>query len=199
MSPSQSHNIREDKELARRLKNGEMMAYTQFIEKYQGPLTFHIEKLSRNRTYSEDLIQEVFVKAFENIHSYNEDYAFSTWIYRIATNHTIDFLRKKKIEAVSIDEPISSKDGQIEEREIPDTDYATDTPIIQLQRSQVLEEAINELPDKYREVIQLRHMEELSYEEISDQLSIPLGTVKAHLFRAREMLYKLLKEKKGSF
>ena len=199
MRSTSRHNIQEDKELAHRLKKGEIKAYSQLVAKYEGPLTNHIEKLSRTPAYSEDLLQEVFVKAYENIQSYNEDYAFSTWIYRIATNHTIDFLRKKKLDAISIHDPIPSKEGQIEEREISDVQFAADLPIIQRQRSQILQLAIDQLPDKYRDVIQLRHMEELSYEEISDQLSLPLGTVKAHLFRAREMLYKQLKEKKGTF
>lgn len=199
MSHSPQHNIREDKELARRLQNGDMRAYDQLVEKYQAPLSFHIQKLTRGTALTEDLLQEVFIKAFENIRSYKEDYAFSTWIYRIATNHSIDYLRKKKIDAVSIHAPISAKEGEIEIREIPDEQFATDEPILRAQRREILFDAIEQLPSKYREVIHLRHMQEMSYEEISEELSIPLGTVKAHLFRAREILYKQLKDRRDSF
>lgn len=199
MPPSHQQNIREDKELARRLKEGDSRAYDLLVDKYKAPLTYHIQKLARATVLSEDLLQEVFIKAFEHIQSYNEEYAFSTWIYRIATNHTIDFLRKKKIDAISIHEPISGKEGDIQVREIPDEQFTADEPLLKAQRSQILHQAIAQLPDKYREVIQLRHMQEMSYEEISEVLSLPLGTVKAHLFRAREMLYKQLKDAKGTF
>lgn len=199
MPPSHQQNIREDKELARRLKEGDSRAYDLLVDKYKAPLTYHIQKLARATVLSEDLLQEVFIKAFEHIQSYNEEYAFSTWIYRIATNHTIDFLRKKKIDAISIHEPISGKEGDIQVREIPDEQFTADEPLLKAQRSQILNQAIAQLPDKYREVIQLRHMQEMSYEEISEVLSLPLGTVKAHLFRAREMLYKQLKDAKGTF
>ncbi len=199
MSQSQQPNIQEDKALVRRIRQGDMRAYEQLVQKYKVPLTYHIQKLNKGRGLTEDLVQEVFIKAFENINSYKDDYAFSTWIYRIATNHTIDFLRKKKIEAVSIHEPMSTKDGEIESREIPDEQFATDAPMLSNQRSEILHQAIQKLPEKYREVIRLRHMLEMNYDEISQELSIPLGTVKAHLFRAREMLYKQLKDAKDSF
>lgn len=152
----------------------------------------------RSHEQVEDLVQEVFVKAFDNLGSYNSDYAFSTWLYRIATNHTIDFLRKKKLQTLSIDETIKTADGEVEPQ-IPDDNYEADRSVIRKQRSAIIHDAISRLPEKYRQVIEMRHMEEKSYQEISELLDIPLGTVKAHIFRAREMLYKSLIDKRDQF
>lgn len=159
---------------------------------------FHIGKMIRNREQVEDLVQEVFMKAFDNLESYNTQYAFSTWIYRIATNHTIDYLRKKKLKTLSISDPVTTKDGEMN-MQLPDENFETDRSIIRKQRKKMIESAINNLPEKYRDVIKMRHMEEMSYQEISDELDLPLGTVKAHIFRAREMLYKTLKDKRDKF
>jgi RNA polymerase sigma-70 factor (ECF subfamily) len=146
----------------------------------------------------EDLVQEAFIKAFKNLDSYNSSYAFSTWLYRIATNHTIDYLRKKKLQTLSIDEPVKSRDGDMK-MQLPDHSAATDKKIIRSQRRQMVQQAIDDLPEKYRNVIKLRHMQEKSYQEIADVLELPLGTVKAHIFRAREMLYKAMKDKRERF
>ena len=152
----------------------------------------------REQELVEDLVQEVFMKAFNNLSTYSHDYAFSTWLYRIATNHTIDYLRKKKLQTLSINDPYKTKDGEIE-IQLPDNSFATDQPIMKKERKNIVQEAIADLPEKYRKVIEMRHMEELSYQEISDELDLPLGTVKAHIFRARELLYKALKDKRETF
>jgi len=143
-------------------------------------------------------VQEAFIKAFKNLDSYNSSYAFSTWLYRITTNHTIDYLRKKKLRTTSIDKPIKTHEGEMS-FELPDEQAQTDRTIIRKQRKKIITHAIENLPEKYRQVIEMRHIEELSYQEIADKLDLPLGTVKAHIFRAREMLYKALKDKKEKF
>jgi len=152
----------------------------------------------RDKEVIEDMQQEIFLKAFDNISSYNPDYALSTWLYRITTNHSIDYLRKKKLKTLSLDEPVQTKDGAMS-IEVADEASHTDDKIMRDQRAKVLNEALDSLPDKYREIIRMRHMDELSYHEISALLNLPLGTVKAHIFRARELLYKYLKDKQGSF
>lgn len=188
----------EDDALVREAIGGSEKAYTKLVNKYERALHFYIMKMIKNQSKVEDLVQEVFVKAFDNLHSYNTNYAFSTWLYRIATNHTIDYLRKKKLKTLSIDESISSRDGEME-MQLPDQDAQTDRNIIRTQRQKMVRKAIEELPEKYRDVIKLRHMQEKSYQEIADVLDLPLGTVKAHIYRAREMLYKALKDKKDKF
>ena len=189
-----SQRSQRDIELVEAALSGNQKAYQQLVDKYEKPLYYHILKLVRNREVVEDLVQEAFVKAFDCLKSYNRDYAFSTWIYRIATNNSIDYLRKKKLNTLSIDEPVPGKDGDMK-MELTDETLHTDREIIRKQRKALIREAIENLPEKYRVVIRMRHMEEFSYEEISEELNLPLGTIKAHIFRARELLNKSLKEK----
>lgn len=187
----------EDDKFVRRAIEGDQDAFKELMNKYQKPLYFHVLKMVRNHEQVEDLVQEAFMKAFNNLNSYNTNYAFSTWLYRITTNHTIDYLRKKKLNTTSINEPVKTRDGEME---IQISDGAeTDRNIIRKERKQIIHNAINDLPKKYRRVIEMRHLQELSYQEIADQLDLPLGTVKAHIFRAREMLYKELKDKREKF
>ena len=142
----------------------------------------------------EDLVQEAFIKAFLSLATFNDEYAFSTWLYKIATNNCIDYIRRKKLSTFSINKPIESKDSEYT-FELPDSTYEPDKEMIALQKQSLFEEAINSLPPKYRQVIILRHTEEKDYQEIATLLDLPLGTVKAHIFRAREMLYKFLRDK----
>ncbi|MFO7799769.1 MAG: sigma-70 family RNA polymerase sigma factor [Rhodohalobacter sp.] len=188
----------EDDKLVAKAVAGDQGAYRSLMEKYQTPLFFHLLKMVKDKEQVRDLVQEAFMKAFDNLQSYNTNYAFSTWLYRITTNHAIDYLRKKKLQTTSIDEPVKTKEGEMN-IQLEDEHSGTDRKIIRKQRSDIIHEAIEDLPDKYRVVIKLRHFEELSYDEISEQLDLPLGTVKAHIFRAREMLYKELKDRRGEF
>ncbi|WP_372905674.1 RNA polymerase sigma factor [Rhodohalobacter sp.] len=188
----------EDDKLVTKAVAGDQGAYRSLMEKYETPLFFHLLKMVKDKEQVRDLVQEAFMKAFDNLQSYNTNYAFSTWLYRITTNHAIDYLRKKKLQTTSIDEPVKTKEGEMN-IQLEDEHSGTDRKIIRKQRSDIIHEAIEDLPDKYRVVIKLRHFEELSYDEISEQLDLPLGTVKAHIFRAREMLYKELKDRRGEF
>ncbi|REL24295.1 sigma-70 family RNA polymerase sigma factor [Rhodohalobacter sp. SW132] len=188
----------QDETYVRNALSGDQKAYQKLTEKYRRPLQYHVSRMVKESEQVEDLVQEAFVKAFDNLESYNSSYAFSTWLYRITTNHTIDYLRKKKLQTTSIDKPIKTRDGELS-FELPDEDAETDRSIIKRERKKIITTAIENLPDKYRQVIEMRHIEELSYQEISDKLDLPLGTVKAHIFRAREMLYKALKDKRHKF
>ncbi|PAU95540.1 RNA polymerase subunit sigma-24 [Aliifodinibius salipaludis] len=193
-----SESSLEDDVLVKKAKGGDEKAYKKLVDKYERALYFHILKMVKDREQVEDLVQEAFVKAFDNLNTYSTNYAFSTWLYRIATNNTIDYLRKKKLKTLSIDKPKKTRDGEMQ-MQLPDDSASTDRDIIKKQRKEIVQNAIEKLPEKYRKVIQLRHMEEKSYKEISDILDKPLGTVKAHIFRARELLYKALKDKRGRF
>lgn len=193
-----SVSSKEDAQLIERAAQGDEQAFRLIVEKYSRALRFHITRMVRDKEIIDDLIQEIFLKAFSNLGSYNTSFAFSTWLYRIATNHTIDHLRKKKLKTLSIDEPVQSKDGEMQ-IEIPDNSTRADELILTQQRNKIILEALETLPSKYRTVIEMRHMEEKSYQEISEELDLPLGTVKAHIFRARELLYKYLKDKRSSF
>ena len=193
-----SESSLEDDVLVKKAKGGDEKAYKELVDKYERALYFHILKMVKDREQVEDLVQEAFVKAFDNLNTYSTNYAFSTWLYRIATNNTIDYLRKKKLKTLSIDKPMKTKNGEME-MQLPDESASTDRDIIKKQRKKIVQNAIEDLPEKYRKVIELRHMEEKTYKEISDILDKPLGTVKAHIFRARELLYKALKDKRHRF
>lgn len=193
-----SESSREDDVLVKKAIGGDEQAYKELVEKYQRALYFHVLKMIKDKEQVNDLVQEAFVKAFDNLNTYSTNYAFSTWLYRIATNHTIDYLRKKKLKTLSIDEPVKTRDGEMQ-MQLEDESAGTDRNIIRKQRQDMVQEAIEDLPPKYRKVIEMRHMEEKSYQEIADVLDLPLGTVKAHIFRARELLYKALKDKREKF
>ena len=194
-SPSQSSQ--QDRILVGLALEGDQQAYQKLMDKYSGALTRHVQKMVRKQGEVDDLVQECFIKAFSALKSYSADYAFSTWLYKIATNHTIDFLRKRKLKTMSIDQPISTKDGEVE-FELPDTTYRPDRHIVEDERRMLLQAAIEHLPEKYHRVIVMRHQQEKSYEEIAMELDLPLGTVKAHIFRARALLYKFLRDKRHS-
>jgi RNA polymerase sigma factor (sigma-70 family) len=184
----------EDSQLIQEALAGNDLAYKKLMRKYHDAIFSFIYRMVRNREQVEDLTQEAFIKAFASLGKFNEEYAFSTWLYKIATNNCIDYIRKRKLQVYSIDKPIDSKDSDIP-FELPDESYEADQDIISDQRAVLLNQAIAKLPEKYRKVIQLRHVEEKSYEEIADKLKLPIGTVKAHIFRARELLYKQLRHK----
>lgn len=195
---SKSANRRRDGALVESARSGDQAAYARLMALYRRPLSFHVSRLLRSTDPVDDLVQEVFLKAFDSLSSYHDGYAFSTWLYRIATNHTIDYLRKKKLSTVSIDEPVGSGEGS-SPREFADPESQADKAVFDRERKQWVARAIERLPEKYRQVIVMRHMDELSYEEISEALDVPLGTVKAHLFRARELLSKALRDKMASY
>ena len=191
---TRSDSRKEDSLLIRRALNGDQRAFRRLRQKYQEAIQSMIYRMVRHPEEVQDLTQEAFIKAFASLSDFNDEYAFSTWLYRIATNNCIDHLRKKKLQTFSIDKPIESKDGDYS-FELPDTDLGPDQALIASQRRRMLEEAMQSLPPKYRQVIIMRHVEEKEYAEIARMLRLPLGTVKAHIFRAREMLYKRLRDK----
>lgn len=148
----------------------------------------------KNDSDVEDLVQETFIKAYKALDKFKFNYSFSAWIYRIASNNTIDFLRKRRFDTFSIDKPIGNAEDE-NYFEIEDNSYSPDSELINQQKSDIISAAIDTLPENYREIILLRHEEELDYKTIAEQLDLPLGTVKAHLFRARKLLYEELKDK----
>jgi len=185
---------KEDSVLIRRALTGDQEAFRNLRLKYSTPIFKLISRMIRSREEVEDLTQEAFIKAFTSLASFNEEYSFSTWLYKIATNNAIDYIRKRKLQTFSINKPIESEESDYS-FELPDTELEPDQELIAAQRKKMLDDAMDSLPAKYRQVILMRHVDEKEYQEIAKILKLPLGTVKAHIFRARELLYKQLRDK----
>lgn len=171
---------------------GNQKAYTLLVEKHRASIYHIINRIVHNDEITRDLVQETFMKAFASLASYRSEYRFSTWLYKIAANSSIDHLRKKRIQALSLDQPMDTADGSMG-IEVPDDSFNPEHALVRKQQRFSIEEAIDSLPAKYREVIIYRHKDDKSYEEIADLLGIPVGTVKARIFRARELLKRKLR------
>lgn len=176
--------------------NDDERAYAELMDRYRKSVFFMVFKMMNKSEESEDLTIEIFAKAFININKYSPDFAFSTWLFRIATNHCIDFIRKKKLLTTSIDETLKTKDGDEIGMQIKDENLNPHESAVNKQKIELVRLIVQNLPDKYRKLVMLRYFRELAYDEIAKELDIPIGTVKAQLFRARELLFKVMKDKK---
>jgi len=151
----------------------------------------------RDKDHADDLTIEAFGKAFRNLHQYAPDYAFSTWLFKIATNNCIDFIRRKK-EALSLDRTFENSDGDEMSFE-PKSDFLNpEEKTIKKQKIKLIRAVVDKLQPRYKTLVELRYFEEKSYEEIAQELDLPIGTVKAQLFRARDLLYQTLRNMQGS-
>jgi len=187
----------DDLGLVKKAKEGDNKAFEKLLKKYRKSVYYMLLKMVNNTDDAEDLTQEAFAKAFNSLGRFDPKYAFSTWLFRIATNNCIDFIRKKRVSTVSIDSPYETDDGDSITFDIRDNDFNPDDLMLRKQRREYLQIAVDKLPDKYKQLVDLRYFQEMSYEEVADFLQLPLGTVKAQLFRARELLGEELKYLEG--
>ncbi len=184
----------EDALIIEEILAGNENAYGRLQKKYQRIISSLIRKMIKDEDDIDDLVQETFIKAYRALDRYQSNYTFSAWIYKIASNTCIDFLRKKRLNIISLDEPIGGTDEDDGMTiEIEDNSYTPDIEVINSERRNALNNAVENLPEKYRIIIKMRHEDELDYNEIAEKLDLPLGTVKAHLFRARKLLFDELK------
>jgi RNA polymerase sigma factor (sigma-70 family) len=186
-----SEKAQRDYALVQRAIKGDQKAYTELLDRYRDAIYYMLLKMVNNSSDAEDLTIEAFGKAFKNIDQYAPNYAFSTWLFKIATNNCIDFIRKRKANTVSLDQ-----NDDDDERYQPDIIASVLDPeetLIKEQKLKLLRSIVSRLKPRYRKLIELRYFNEYSYEEISEELELPIGTVKAQLFRARELLYNILK------
>jgi len=181
------------------IKENDQTAYAKLLERYKDSIYFMVNKMVNSKIDAEDLTIEAFGKAFNNIEKYNPNYAFSTWLFKIAVNNTIDFIRKKKINKSSLDETKSNKDGDDYSIDLKSDALDPEETYIKDQRKLLAVNITEKLPEHYRRLIEMRYFGELSYNEIATQLEMPLGTVKAQLHRAKELLYIILKKKGDSY
>jgi RNA polymerase sigma-70 factor (ECF subfamily) len=187
----------EDFRLIDMAVGGDEKAFAKLLQRYKRPVYHMILKMVRNVDDAEDLTMESFSKAFRSLHRFKKDFTFSTWLFRIATNNTIDHIRKKKLNTLSIENTYTDDDGQPVSIDVKDDgNLDPQEEAIRAQKEELIQVFVNMLPSKYQKLVRLRYFHELSYEEIAEELDAPLGTVKAQLHRARELMYDLVKNKK---
>lgn len=198
VNPNFSQNAKNDFNVVCRAKEGDQKAYAELMQRYKDSIYFMALKMVNNKDDAMDLTVETFGKAFENLEKYKPEFAFSTWLFRIATNNCIDFIRKKRVNVVSL-HTITDDDGDEKQFEVRSDTLNPEENSIKKQENEKLKNIVDQLPLRYRTLIILRYFEEQSYEEIAKQLDLPLGTVKAQLFRARDLLANVMNRKKTNF
>ena len=188
--------LRDYKLVQQAINEGNQKAYADLMKNYKDSIYFMLLKMTNNPVDAEDLTIEAFGKAFEKLHQYTPNYAFSTWLFKIASNNCIDFIRKKKMETMSIDKPIGQDQTTELSQNLDSDGLDPEAHLIKQQKALIMREIIDKLKPRYKTLIELRYFKEFSYEEIAQETNLPLGTVKAQLFRAREFLFNILKNSK---
>ena len=174
------------------LETGDPTAYSELMRLYRDPLYFMLYEKVSNQEIAKDLTIESLGKAFKKLHLYTPEYAFSTWLFTVARNHCIDYLRKHKLPTISINKMMTDVDGKRTNFDLISEDLNPEQVMEKRQRIAILRQIVDQLKPKYRDLVKLRYFKELSYEEISITLEVPIGTVKAQLHRSREQLFKIM-------
>jgi RNA polymerase sigma-70 factor (ECF subfamily) len=193
-----SKKANEDYRLVEAAKTGDQSAYTAIMVRYREPLYYLVLKMIRNESDAEDISIEAFEKAFHKLEQYTPNYAFSTWLFRIATNHCIDFIRKKKLKTTSIDSALRDSEGDDMKIQVKGTSKDPEEKFIEQQKITLMRKYVEKLDEPYQTLVKLRYFREFSYDEIVVDQELPLGTVKAQLFRARALLADLIRTSKES-
>jgi len=185
-----SEKAKNDLVLVEQARNGNEKAFASLLNRYRDSIYFMLLKMVNNASDAEDLTIEAFGKAFRSLETYTPNFAFSTWLFKIATNNCIDFIRKKQASPSIIDQASDEMNGYTVniQSDMPDPEET----LINRQKFAQLREVVSQLKPRYRNLIELRYYKEYSYEEISKELDLPIGTIKAQLFRAKTLLYNIL-------
>jgi RNA polymerase sigma-70 factor (ECF subfamily) len=185
-----SDKAKNDLLLVEKAKKGNEKAFAGLMNRYRDSIYYMLLKMVNNPSDAEDLTIEAFGKAFRNIDSYTPKYAFSTWLFKIASNNCVDFIRKKQGYPTPLDHLQDSLDNLTVniQSDMPDPEES----LINRQKIAALQDIVNQLKPRYKELIELRYYKEYSYEEISSELNLPIGTVKAQLYRAKTLMYNIL-------
>lgn len=185
-----SEKARQDYKLVQAALQGDEKAFARLLGRYKDTIHFMLLKMVNNKSDAEDLTLEAFGKAFKNLHQYSPSFAFSTWLFKIASNNCIDFLRKKKGVMISIESSEQNQNG--DQVKLKSKELNPEEKLIRMQKAILLRKVVRRLKPRYQTLVELRYFREFSYEEIAKELNLPLGTVKAQLFRARGMLFKMI-------
>ena len=177
---------------------GDQRAYADLMRFYREPIYMMLLRMTHDPTEADDLTIETFGKAFCQLHTYTPTNTFATWLFSIASNSGIDFIRRRRLEMVSLNNISVRNDDDTYEYPLPSDDANPEEALIATQRSELLREVVGQLKPRYRNIVRMRYFEELSYDEIAERLNIPLGTVKIQLRRARMLLAEILQSHKHS-
>lgn len=182
----------EDRELIKRVIEGEKEVFEMIIQKYQRPLLNYISRMVGQGELALDFTQEVFIKTYSSLHQYQPQYKFSTWLFKIASNFVIDFWRKKKIDAFSIDQ--QQKESYELYPQIPTNEPSVVKKYELSELKERIELALEKIPSSFRELFIWRHINGFSYEEMAEIKSLPIGTIKNKVFQAKELIRKQLED-----
>jgi RNA polymerase sigma-70 factor (ECF subfamily) len=186
-----------DQEVVARAVAGQEAAFRELVRRYERPVFSLLYRMVRDRALAEDLAQETFIKVLNGIRSYNPQYKFSSWLFKIAHNAAIDHLRKRELDTLSLDGSPRAASGDAARATAPQLGDRAASPLHQVEARELgaaIEQAIARLRPEYRSCILLRFVEGYSYEEIAEILDVPLGTVKTHIHRARNELRRSLED-----
>lgn len=175
---------------------GDQRAYADLMRFYKEPVYMMLLRMTHNPTDADDLTIETFGKAFCQLHTYTPTNTFATWLFAIASNSGIDYIRRRRLEMVSLNAMSVRGDDDAFEYPLPSEDANPEEALIATQRGELLREVVGQLKPRYRTIVRMRYFEELSYDEIAEKLKIPLGTVKIQLRRARMLLAQILQSHK---
>lgn len=176
-----------EKRLVERAKRGDRDAFAELIEMYKDKIFQVAFRMVGNRQEAEDIAQETFLRVYANLNSYDSSYKFSTWIYRIATNLCIDRGRKKKAD-FSLDEETDGTNGLDWHSRLSSNEKSPEEKLVTKELQETVQDALSELAPKYRSIMILRYIEDLSLQEISEVLKLPITTIKTRIHRGREAL-----------
>ena len=193
-----SDRAKQDLELVEQARTGKQSAYAELMDRYRDSIYYMMLKMVRNADDADDLTIEAFGKAFSRLDQYSPSFAFSTWLYKIASNNSIDFIRKKRIQVTSMDSGYVNDDGERIQVDAKSSTMNPEESIIHGQKVIHMRMLVSKLKPRYRVLVEKRYFDELSYEEIAEELQLPLGTVKAQLFRARDFLANMMEKTKDS-
>jgi RNA polymerase sigma-70 factor (ECF subfamily) len=186
-------SLDEDRELVKLTLQGDKQAFEMILNKHQQPLLNYIGRMVGNRELALDFTQEVFIKTYASLSTYQPQFKFRTWLFKIASNYVIDFWRKKKIDAFSIDKT-GKRENNKPSFEIPSNEPSICSQYELTELRDKIEKALEKLPAHLRELFVWRHINEFSYDEIAEIKDIPVGTVKNRVFQSKEIIRQYLEE-----
>lgn len=179
-------------------ERGDEKAYADLMSIYREPIYMMMLRMTHSPADADDLTIETFGKAFCQLNSFTPQYSFATWLFTIASNRGLDFLRRQHMDTVSLSSMSADGQKEVYEHPMPSCDDNPEEALIGRQRVMLIRQVVEQLPLRYRKIVEMRYYEEMTYEEIAEQLHIPLGTMKIRLRRARQLLARIAQNHKSS-